>query len=196
MDTTNETPFSPVDLTLRDGRAVRLRAAMPADAADLVVIRQQIVTEEGASLGTDVFSVERTAAWLADPDPGTMPIVAEHAGQVVGSITLRPIHPGAFVQHLREVSITLHRDWRGNGLGSALIRAAAAWARATGIEMLLLGVLDTNPRARALYTRLGFRETGYIPRFVKYPDGRYAGDTQMMLDLVGGGQGEGGQVAG
>ncbi len=46
---------------------------------------------------------------------------------------------------------------RGQGIGSALIEAAAALARAQGYGEMRLDVIDTNLRARALYERLGFR---------------------------------------
>lgn len=52
---------------------------------------------------------------------------------------------------------------RGLGLGSALIEALAAYAAARGLDAIRLDVVDTNPRARALYERLGFtagEETG------------------------------------
>ena len=45
---------------------------------------------------------------------------------------------------------------RGRGIGTALLAAAAALARQQGRARLLLDVVDTNPRARALYERLGY----------------------------------------
>ncbi|MEU8662490.1 GNAT family N-acetyltransferase [Actinoplanes philippinensis] len=46
---------------------------------------------------------------------------------------------------------------RGRGIGSALLSAAGEQARRDGDEWVQLSVVDTNPRARALYGRLGFR---------------------------------------
>lgn len=45
---------------------------------------------------------------------------------------------------------------RGRGVGTALIDALAAEARARHYPALRLDVVDTNPRAQALYDRLGF----------------------------------------
>lgn len=45
---------------------------------------------------------------------------------------------------------------RGRGAGSALLEAAAAHARAEGLRAVRLSVVDTNPRAQALYRRRGF----------------------------------------
>lgn len=56
--------------------------------------------------------------------------------------------------------ICVERGQRGQGLGSALIAAAADLAAARGYRELRLDVIDTNLRARALYERLGFRAAG------------------------------------
>ena len=47
-------------------------------------------------------------------------------------------------------------DRRGRGIGTRLLNEAAARARLEGRQRLLLTVVDSNPRARALYERLGF----------------------------------------
>lgn len=49
---------------------------------------------------------------------------------------------------------------RGHGVGTTIVRAAEARARAAGAVALSVGVADDNPRARALYERLGYVGTG------------------------------------
>jgi ribosomal protein S18 acetylase RimI-like enzyme len=46
---------------------------------------------------------------------------------------------------------------RGQGVGTALLEAVAIEAQARGYGAVRLDVVDTNPRARALYEREGFR---------------------------------------
>lgn len=57
---------------------------------------------------------------------------------------------GIFVAH----------EARGQGVGTALLDAIAAEARTRGYKQVRLDVIDTNPRARALYLHEGFREIG------------------------------------
>lgn len=45
---------------------------------------------------------------------------------------------------------------RGKGVGSALLKAVIAEAQRRGYAQVRLDVIDTNPRARALYERMGF----------------------------------------
>ncbi len=48
---------------------------------------------------------------------------------------------------------------RGQGIGTRLLDEAATIARESGFRWLRLDVIDTNPRAQALYERLGYRVT-------------------------------------
>lgn len=166
-------------ITLPNGKAIRLRPAHPDDAADLIEIARQVVEENISNVGNDVDSLERSVEKLSTLSPLKLWLVAEHEGSVVGALTLNPLGPN-YTHHLRQLGIEVHRNWRGSGVGSALIRHGIEWARNQGVEALLLGVLDTNPRARALYERLGFQVIGHIPCLVKRPDGSYADDTEMM----------------
>jgi ribosomal protein S18 acetylase RimI-like enzyme len=50
---------------------------------------------------------------------------------------------------------------RGAGVGSALLAAAEAHARAAGCCKLTLEVQDDNAPARSLYARFGFRDVTY-----------------------------------
>lgn len=44
----------------------------------------------------------------------------------------------------------------GQGVGSALVRAAEEWSRSRGFRKLTLNVFDANQRAREVYEHLGF----------------------------------------
>ncbi|MEU4800105.1 GNAT family N-acetyltransferase [Streptomyces sp. NPDC023327] len=52
--------------------------------------------------------------------------------------------------------IAVDPDMRGRGVGSLLIEEVAAVAAEQGCRKIRLDVIDTNPRARALYERRGF----------------------------------------
>jgi GNAT superfamily N-acetyltransferase len=56
---------------------------------------------------------------------------------------------------------------RSRGIGTAIIAEAERRAVGRGLGWIGLGVADDNPRAAALYLRLGFGETGcrYVDRY-------------------------------
>jgi len=54
--------------------------------------------------------------------------------------------------------ICVSKDARGQGVGSALLDAVADQAKSRGLAEVRLDVIDSNPRAKALYMRKGFEE--------------------------------------
>ncbi|WP_296422647.1 GNAT family N-acetyltransferase [Yoonia sp.] len=54
--------------------------------------------------------------------------------------------------------IFVAQEARGQGVGTALLHAVAAEAKRRGYRQVRLDVIDTNPRARALYLHEGFTE--------------------------------------
>jgi len=60
--------------------------------------------------------------------------------------------------------ICVHSDKRGRGVGTVLLDAAVDHARSRSLQAVQLSVVDTNPRAEALYLRLGFQtiDTGSL----------------------------------
>jgi ribosomal protein S18 acetylase RimI-like enzyme len=77
----------------------------------------------------------------------------------------------------------VRRDLRGAGLGTRLVQAALAWARAMpGFAWVDLEVLSQNHAARALYVRTGFQVTGEVPD--RYRIGAaQVGEVSMSLRL-------------
>jgi ribosomal protein S18 acetylase RimI-like enzyme len=79
--------------------------------------------------------------------------------------TLQPVGRNS----MRIAVIATAVEARGSGVGTALIEETCEFARLQGCTSLKLEVVDTNPRAKALYERLGFRtvyrlHTGFITR--------------------------------
>jgi len=59
-------------------------------------------------------------------------------------------------------SLVTHKDYRGQGIGQELLEAAFAKARESGMSVIGLNVDHGNPRAKALYERMGFVKTGEV----------------------------------
>jgi GNAT superfamily N-acetyltransferase len=80
-------------------------------------------------------------------------------------------------------AVYVHPDARGTGASSKLIRAAIAYAQSRGALRIALWVNGVNAHAKALYERIGFRQTGHIPGGIKVGDA-YADDVLMTLELT------------
>jgi putative acetyltransferase len=58
--------------------------------------------------------------------------------------------------------MSVDREWRSKGIGSALMTEAFRWARWAGIEKIGLTVYPHNQRAMNLYKKFGFVEEGRL----------------------------------
>lgn len=99
-----------------------------------------------------------------EPANSTM-LVAVSDGAVVGLLDLLG---GSLEQesHVGTFGISVDSEHRGRGIGEALIQAMFAWATAHGITRLQAWAWMSNPRALALYERLGFEREGLCRRAV------------------------------
>lgn len=79
-------------------------------------------------------------------------LVVELDGQPAGRLYLYNAHP----TELRIVEIGLMPEWRGHGVGGALLRAVQEYAGQAG-KFCSINVEQSN-KARHLYERLGFRK--------------------------------------
>lgn len=60
----------------------------------------------------------------------------------------------------RILSIAVAPEWRGRGVGTALLKAGLARLRRAGARCVRLEVRPTNVAARRMYERAGFRDVG------------------------------------
>ena len=87
--------------------------------------------------------------------------VAERAdGVLVGRLSVaRDAHPAS--AHVADLGLMVAMDARRQGVGWALLEAAAEWARTAGVRKLELHVFPWNEAAIALYDSFGFVREGY-----------------------------------
>jgi ribosomal protein S18 acetylase RimI-like enzyme len=68
--------------------------------------------------------------------------------------------------HVGQVGTFLLPAWRGRGVGRALWRATAAFAREARYEKLVVQIRSVNVSAQSFYRGLGFAECGRLSRQV------------------------------
>lgn len=86
-------------------------------------------------------------------------LVAESGGTLTGYATLvRKVKTHEGVRGLHVDNLFVCPDVRGQGIGRALIAAAADLARAQGCAALTVGAAEANAKAHAFYETGGFTE--------------------------------------
>ena len=125
-----------------DAFAVRV-TDWPRDAAKLRAVREAVFIVEQR--------IPEDLEWDGD-DPTSMHVLAEDAaGRPIGCARLLPDG------HIGRVAVL--REWRGRGVGDALMRSLLDVARARGQRRV---VLHSQVHACAFYRRLGFVAEGGV----------------------------------
>ena len=159
-----------------------LRPARAGDAEAICLIYNQGIEDRVATLETELRSPEERREWMAARGPRHPVIVAESGGAIVGWASLEPFSPRRAYDHVVQFSIYVARERRGAGLGTILLTAVEAQARALGYHKLCLAALNRNAAGKALYARQGFREVG-VYREQGMLDGAWV-DTVVMEKLL------------
>lgn len=157
-----------------DGREVVIRYPRMADAEDLLEHINSLV-EEGAKIARkEKEDVEGEVAWLADQlknveKEETVHLVVEYGGKVRGSGSVEKGNGRR--SHVGELGIGLHKEVRGKGIGTRLIKTLMNEAKKRpDVEIVILEVFKNNEPAKGLYRKVGFEEAGRVGEGIRYKD--------------------------
>ena len=147
-------------------RGWRIRRAEPRDADALTALANEVSGEpEGWLITTrgDWRSSgdERRYLKLLRRYPDAAVFVAEaDRGEIVARLSVaRDPHPAS--AHVADLGLMVAREWRGRGIGRALLATAVDWGAAHGIRKLELHVFPWNEPALKVYESFGFEREGY-----------------------------------
>jgi ribosomal protein S18 acetylase RimI-like enzyme len=152
----------------------QIRPGRDDDRLPLAVLFAAVAEERDGIASEPPVDIEaRAASWTLD---GTLVAVA--GTEIVGSLHIERSGHG-----FGEIGMAVAREWRGRGVGSALLAAAIEWARERGLHKLSLSVFAHNAAAIALYRKFGFVEEGRRVKHYRRESGELWDALEMGLLL-------------
>ncbi|MDP9283631.1 MAG: GNAT family N-acetyltransferase [Actinomycetota bacterium] len=152
----------------------QIRPGRDDDRLPLAVLFAAVAEERDGIASEPPVDIEaRAAGWTLD---GTLVAVA--GTEIVGSMHIERSRHG-----FGEIGMAVAREWRGHGVGSALLAAAIEWAREHGLHKLSLSVFAHNAAAIALYRKFGFVEEGRRVKHYRRESGELWDALEMGLLL-------------
>jgi ribosomal protein S18 acetylase RimI-like enzyme len=164
-----------------------IRPLTAADAAAVLALHKAAaVTPGGLARMPDEVTAAYVDGFLAKTARDGVALAAwSDDGDLCGEIHVARMTPALFAHVLSDLTVAVHPDWQGRGVGSALFQALIARARtltpAVGRIELMAGAGNTG--AIRLYERLGFRHEGRFIGRGRLSDGRVEDDVAMALML-------------
>jgi RimJ/RimL family protein N-acetyltransferase len=151
-----------------------IRPAGDGDRRRLALLFAAVAEERDGIAAEPPIDVDaRAEAWRVD---GTL--VAAARGEVVGFLHVERSGFG-----FGEIGMLVAREWRGRGVGSALVAAAIDWGHEHELHKLTLSVFPHNEAAIALYRKFGFEEEGYRRKQMRRSSGELWDLIEMGLFL-------------
>lgn len=149
-----------------DKSNITMRTANQDDWARIIEIYNQAVLENGKTADTESQTVEGRKDWLKLHLNSRYPILlAEQNSQIVGWCSLSPHRPGRkALEKTAEISYYVDKNYRGNGIGSLLIKSAIETSRKNGIKNLFAILLDINKSSVSILKKFGFERWGHLPK--------------------------------
>ena len=159
----------------KDGRKVVLRTPKWEDLDDFLEIINSLVDEGADILRTERVSKEEEIDFLSKvlsrlEKDEMFYLVAEVDGKVVAvsEISKR----GGYEKHVGVIGIAIRNGFRDLGIGTEIMKALVEQAQKMGLKVLLLSAFATNKPAIHVYEKVGFVQTGTIPK-KHFKEGKY-----------------------
>jgi L-phenylalanine/L-methionine N-acetyltransferase len=161
---------------------IAIRATEPADFEAIATLQNQPRAVWG-TLALPFTSAERWRQRLQEKSENVYGLSATVEGQVVGCLGLHLNATTSRRRHVAALGMSVHDDWQGRGVGSALLAAATEVAeRWLNLSRLELTVYVDNVVALGLYKKFGFKVEGRLVAYA-FRDGRYV-DAYTMARIV------------
>lgn len=132
----------------------RIRSAVPADAASLVVIERRCFSDPWSE----------TSFREALDSPWSFGLVASTGQGITGYLIGREVAGTGEV-----LNLAVAPESRRNGMARALLRAGLTYLRKRRVEEVFLEVRESNRSAQALYLSSGFRPVGQRAAYYRNP---------------------------
>jgi RimJ/RimL family protein N-acetyltransferase len=165
-----------------------IREATPDDAEAIIGHVHRIASEPGIRIpmgpGEFKVTVEEERRILAEyaSSENSLYLLAESDSEVVGVLNCNGWKRRA-MWHVATLGMTVRQEWRGRGVGTALLQRAVKWAKASRVVTRLeLQVYASNAPAIRLYERFGFEVEGRLRRAAVY-EGQHEDCLVMSLLL-------------
>lgn len=146
---------------------VSIRPALPADAERVwQTLEPTIRGGEALALASDLSRELALGYWLR---PGSEVFVAEQAGTVVGTYSLRASRLGGG-DHVATAEYIVSPSATGRGIAQLMCDHSLTRARSLGFRALQLDfVLISDERRLKLWQRAGFEIVGRLPDAFRHP---------------------------
>ena len=151
-------------MSITDSSSFSIRIVRPEDAKELLNIYAPYVRETAITFEYEVPSVQEFENRINKTLETYPYLVAEEDGQVLGYAYASTYYARTAYNWTTELSIYLHEDARGRGLGSQLYDALEEELEQRGFLRFLACIAVPNEASIAMHEKRGYVQVAHFPK--------------------------------
>lgn len=172
---TNAANFEPHNNTKS---MLNIRPATENDIPFITEVYNDAILNTVATFDTEIKTVEDRLQWFKKHDEKHPVLIAEKEGEQLGWSSLTMWSDRCAYDGTAEVSVYVHKDHRGKGVGKKLLELLIAEGQSAGLHYLLSRISQGNEASIYIHELLGFSHIGVMHE-VGFKFGKYI-DVHMM----------------
>ncbi len=142
--------------------AIVIRKALLADLEAITGIYNDAIVHTTATFDTEEKSVSDMLSWYAKHDDKYCLFVADENGTIGGWGSLSRWSDRCAYDDTAELSVYVHKDYRGRGLARQLMQAVLDVGKANGVHSVLSRITTDNTISIHLHDLFGFEHVGTL----------------------------------
>ena len=170
------------DFTTMPQNDMQIRLAELKDIVSITEIYNEAVANGVATFDTEEKSIENRQDWLLNRATYNPVLVSTIEEVVVAWASLNSWSERAAYNGTAEVSIYVHKDHRGKGVGGYLFKELIREAEKVGLHYLLSRITEGNQTSIDLHLQNGFSVIGVMHE-VGFKFGKYL-DVTLMEKII------------
>lgn len=159
-----------------------VRLATEEDTESILRIYNQGIEDRIATLETEVKDSAYIEAWFQAHQDRYTVLVGEKDGLVVGWASINPYSHRCAYNGVADLSIYIDRNFRGQGVGSTLLKSLENAATQNDFYKIVLFTFPFNQGGQGLYQKMGYRQVGLFEK-QGVMDGQFI-DVMIMEKLL------------
>jgi phosphinothricin acetyltransferase len=143
---------------------ITFRDAKIEDLPIIVDIYNSTIPSRMVTADTEPVSINDRLQWFNDHNPYKRPLwVVGHEGEICGWVSLQSFYGRPAYNATAEISIYLHQDFRGKGLGKKILNKVIEECPKLEIDTVLGFIFAHNDPSIKLFSGFGFEKWAHLP---------------------------------
>jgi L-amino acid N-acyltransferase YncA len=141
---------------------LHIRSTELKDIPAITEIYNEAILNSTATFDTEIKTIEDRAEWFKNHGEKYPVISAEINSNVIGWASLTKWSDRCAYEKTAEVSVYIHKDYRGKGIGKKLLEQLIVQGERAGLHYMLARISEGNESSIHIHELFGFEHIGVM----------------------------------